>query len=148
QAGSPTAGPSEAYSGSNLTGTVLDGNYPDNVNSILVSPSMVLPAIATSEEIHLRFWQWFSIGGYDNASIMVSEETAPGVWSGWTTLATYSGNSGNVWSYPLVDLSGYTGKKVRIGFALKQGNSGPIYYRTYVGAGWFFDDVSITFYTP
>ncbi|MEC4685650.1 MAG: Ig-like domain-containing protein [Nitrospirota bacterium] len=148
QAGSPTAGPSEAYSGSNLTGTVLDGNYPDNVNGALVSPSIELPAIATGEEIHLRFWQWFSIGAYDNASIQVSKETAPGVWSGWTILTTYSGNSGDVWSYPLVDLSAYAGEKVRIGFALKQGNSGPYFYKTYVGPGWFFDDVSITFYTP
>ncbi len=144
EVGEATSGPGEPHSGVNLAATVLDGNYPDNVNSALVSPSIVLPAIETGEEIHLRFWHWFSIGGYDIVRVQVSEETAPGVWSNWTTLSTYSRNSGGVWTYPLVDLSAYAGKKVRIGFALKQGNSGPIYYRTYVGPGWFLDDVSIT----
>ncbi len=148
QAGSPTIGPSEAFSGSNLAATVLDGNYPDNIDNSFVSPSVELPTIAIGEEIHLRFWHWFSIGDYDSISIKVSEETAPGAWSGGTTLATYTGNSGGVWTYPLVDLSAYAGKKIRIGFSLVQGSSGYPYYKIYVGPGWYIDDISITFYTP
>jgi len=42
----------------------------------------------------------------------------------------------------LVDLSGYAGKKIRIGFLLSQGNLGG------VGAGWYVDNVSITFLIP
>ncbi|NOZ26083.1 MAG: hypothetical protein GXO94_08370, partial [Nitrospirae bacterium] len=45
-------------------------------------------------------------------------------------------------------LSAYAGKKVRVGFSLNQGNSGWPSYKTYVGLGWYFDDVSITVYTP
>ncbi|HEB76618.1 MAG TPA: hypothetical protein ENJ04_09725, partial [Nitrospirae bacterium] len=148
QSGAPTAGPSEAYSDSNLAGTVLDGNYPDNVNSALVSPTIELPSIATGAEIHLRFWHWFALGSYDKVQVRVSEETESGVWSAWTTLATYSRNSGGVWTYPLVDLSTYAGKKVRVSFVLIQGDSGWPNYSTYVGPGWFLDDVSITFSTP
>jgi hypothetical protein len=42
-----------------------------------------------------------------------------------------------VWSNALVDLSAYAGGKVRIGFQLSQG------IVSYVGPGWFVDDVLI-----
>ena len=38
EAGTPTAGPSECYSGFDCAGTVLDGNYPGYTDSRLISP--------------------------------------------------------------------------------------------------------------
>jgi bacillopeptidase F (M6 metalloprotease family) len=135
EVGAPTSGPGAAHSGSSVAGTVLAGDYP-NTTSSLVSPTIELPAIGTEQEIHLRFWQWFSFGNYDEGNVQVSRQAAPGVWSDWTVLATYSGSSG-VWSNALVDLSAYAGGKVRIGFQLSQG------IVSYVGPGWFVDDVLI-----
>ncbi|GEM_PF-3823667 len=138
EVGEATSGPGEAHSDSTLAGTLLAGSYPDWVDSTLVSPSVVLPDIAAGEEIHLRFWHWFSVNRYDSLTVRVQEETAPGVWSGWTVLKTFYLNSGGVWTYPLVDLSAYAGKKIRIGFTLDNSS--------YSGtdAGWYLDDVSIT----
>jgi bacillopeptidase F (M6 metalloprotease family) len=135
EVGAPTSGPSGAHSGSSVGGTVLAGDYP-NTTSSLVSPTIELPAIGAGEEIHLRFWQWFSFDSHDVGDVQVSQLTAPGVWSAWTTLTTYSGSSG-VWSNALVDLSAYAGNSVRIGFQLRQGSY------SYVGPGWYVDDVLI-----
>jgi len=135
EVGAPTSGPNSAYSGSNVAGTVLSGDYP-NTTSRLVSPTIELPAIESGEEIHLRFWQWFSLDNYDSLNVRVSQQTATGVWADWQTLDTYSGSSG-VWSNAMVDLSAYAGRTVRIGFELSQGSF------TSVGPGWFVDDVQI-----
>jgi PKD repeat protein len=116
---------------------VLNGPYP-NTNSRLISPDIILPAInpGAGEELHLRFWHWFSFDTYDSGVVQVSEETSPGVWSAWADLSTSSPSSG-VWTDAKVDISAYAGKKVRIGFLLEQGAfSG-------VGPGWYIDDVSV-----
>ncbi len=139
EVGEATSGPGKCHSGTECSATILAGSYPDWVDSTFVSPSVVLPEITPGAEIHLRFWHWFSINGYDKLSVYIQEETAPGEWGGWTALKNFSRNSGGVWTYPLIDLSAYAGKKIRIGFVLD--NNG-----TYsgTGAGWYLDDVSIT----
>jgi hypothetical protein len=135
EVGTPTSGPSVAHSGSNVGGTVLAGDYA-NTTSSLVSPTIELPTIETGEEIHLRFWNWFSFGSQDRGDVRVSQQTAPGVWTDWVILGTHSGASG-VWTHAMVDLSAYAGMTVRIGFQLRQGSY------SYVGPGWFVDDVLI-----
>ena len=136
EVGTPTSGPNGAYSNPNCAGTVLDGDYP-NTNSRFVSPSIQLPAIGAGEEIHLRFWHWFSFGSYDCGRVQISEEISAGEWSDWTSLSGHSGSS-SVWTYCLVDLTAYAGNKIRIGFLLDNGIS------SYIRAGWYVDDVSIT----
>jgi hypothetical protein len=123
---------------------VLNGNY-ENINSSLVSPSITLPAIAATEEIHLRFWHWFSLAlnpgcfGCDNdyGRVYIQEQTSPGVWTNATELSSYVGTSGGVWTRPLLDLSAYAGKKVRILFGLVNGSGAG------VSSGWYVDDVVI-----
>ncbi len=60
QIGTPTAGPGGCIEGSQCAGTVLDGNYPPDTDSRLISYHVVLPAVTGYEEIHLRFMNWFS----------------------------------------------------------------------------------------
>ena len=134
EVGEPTVGPSEAYSGVNVGGTVLAGNYPGN-DSRLVSPSVQLPVLGAGEVLQLRFWHWFSIQGNDGGHVQVSEQTGPGEWSAWETLSTYR-NASSVWTRPLVDLSGYAGKQVRIAFLLDYGCCG-------ASNGWYVDDVVV-----
>ena len=140
QVGSPTSGPGSCYSGTQCAATVLDGDYP-NTNSSLISPPIDLPTIAAGAQIQLRFWHWFSIAtgslGNDAGIVYVQEETAPGVWSAVTQLTTYTGTSGGVWTRPLVDLSAYAGKRIRIQFSLANSSYAG------VSAGWYIDDVSI-----
>ena len=141
--GLPTSGPNECHSGVQCAGTVLDGNYPVSSSS-LVSPTITLPAIGALEEIHLRFWHWFSLGGgtgafgssSDLGQVSVQEKLGPGVWSASTLLATYSRGSGG-WTSPLVDLSAFGGKAVRILFGLDGNNT------TNTGAGSYIDDISV-----
>ena len=143
QVGEPQSGPNACYSGSQCAATVLDGNYP-NTNSDLVSPSVTLPTIAADQEIHLRLWHWFSFAsdpygrGIDSGQVQIQEQTAPGVWSTATLLTRYSGTSGGVWTRPLVDLSAYAGKKVRLLFSLVNGPYAD------VSAGWYVDDVEVS----
>ncbi len=144
EVGTPTYGPSSAHSGVDCAGTVLNGNYSTLTYSTLVSPTFVLPTINVGEEIHLRYWEWFSLGGdynhRDNAYVQVQEEIAPGVWDAWVAIYSFTGSGSGVWTNDQVDLSAYAGKKIRIGFYLPH---------TYapdgtVAPGWYVDDVSIS----
>ncbi len=136
----PAVGPGSAYSGTQCAGTVLDGDYP-NTDSNLVSPSITLPTIVAGEEIHLRFWHWFSIAtassGNDAGRVYIQEEVSPGVWDTAVELTSYTGSSGGVWTRPMVDLSAYAGLKVRIRFCLTNN------YFAGVSSGWYVDDVSV-----
>ena len=138
--GLPTSGPNECHSGVQCAGTVLDGNYAFNTSS-LVSPTITLPAIGATQELHLRFWHWFSLGSAtggnpDRGVVYIQEWISAGVWSASTELTRYELTSGG-WSFPLVDLSAYGGKTVRILFSM-QGN-----HSFNSGRGWYVDDVSI-----
>ncbi len=96
------------YHGAQCAGTVLNGNYPDWTNSRLVSPSIILPAInsGAGEELHLRFWHWFSFDSSDGGYVQISQETSPGVWSAWANVSSASLSSG-VWTYAKVEISAY-----------------------------------------
>jgi len=135
------AGPSQCHNNSlQCAATILGGNYPDGVDARLVSPSIQLDTINTGQEILLRFQHWFSLEPLDDGIVVqAQEETAPNTWSGWTDLTYYTQNSGG-WSYPLVDLTAYAGKKIRLGFLLNNGRFGPVYG---AGAGWYIDDVDV-----
>ena len=153
--GEPTSGPNGAFLDANLAATILDGNYPDRTDSRLVSPSIVLPNLTGFDEIHLRFWQWFSFSGpcqneFDQGELQVSESLSAGVFSDWVTLSIYKGKSGD-WSNALSDLSAYAGKKVRIGFLINNdanGISGSIFCPSTVSSGWYIDEIIVNVVTP
>jgi hypothetical protein len=137
EVGVPTSGPNSAHSPENVAATVLAGDYPDGTSSRLVSPSIQLPAINAEEELRLRFWHWFSFAGFwvDSGVVQIREQTVPGQWGTWTSLSTFDGYSG-VYTNALVDLSGYAGKKVQVGFLLSQSGGA-------AAAGWYIDDITI-----
>ncbi len=143
EVGVPTSGPNSAHSPENVAATVLAGDYPDGTSSRLVSPSIQLPAIVAGGELHLRFWHWFTFAGGgsclgcygDSGVVQIREQTAPGQWGTWTSLNTFAGSSG-VYTNALVDLSGYAGTKVQVGFLLSQGPWA-------AAAGWYIDDITI-----
>ena len=80
QVGVPTSGPAGAHSGSNVAATILDGNYPAQTDSRLVSPVLELPTLGSvNERIELRFWNWYSYhfgnGSPDQGRIQINVQT-------------------------------------------------------------------------
>ncbi len=144
QIGAPTSGPGGCFDGSTqCPATNLSGTYPANSSSALISPNLELPTITADQQIRLRFEQWVAMGSWDSAVVEIADQTAPGVWGAWQSLASYTTSSG-AWAYPLLDLSSHAGKTVRIGFLLLQGNSGYPSYSTAVGPGWYLDNLEIS----
>jgi hypothetical protein len=135
EVGPPTSGPGSGYSGANVAGTSLAGNYAEWVHSRLITHSFLVPA-ATEQPV-LRFWQWYSFGEGDYGQIQIKVGT-----NDWETVTnapvTFTGTAGGVWSRPSIDLSGYEGKRVRLGFLLHTEDR-----RSWddSGAGWYLDDL-------
>ncbi|BBO84834.1 hypothetical protein DSCO28_54000 [Desulfosarcina ovata subsp. sediminis] len=150
QVGTPTSGPGSAHGGTQCVGTVLDGNYPDYTDSRLVSPTLTLPTVSGSEEIHLRFWQWFSYYPYgvnssnDYGQVQISTYDVSTGWTEWTAVNpndwiqdySYTG-----WSLKSIDLTVYAGQQVRIAFYHEEDPA-------YTHSGWYIDDVQIVTKVP
>jgi hypothetical protein len=130
QVGQATAGPGSCFSGSQCAGTVLDGNYPTNNDSRLVSGTMVLPTVSGNEELRMRFQSWTSISGV--GQVQVSVRDTGGTFGAWTDVGSaVSGTSGG-WTIKDVELTAFAGQTVRIAFLLNVGNS---------SSGWYVDDI-------
>ena len=110
QIGTPTSGPGSCYSGTQCAGTVLAGNYPQGMDSSLISGPVVLPTVSGDEQVHLRFWEWFSYynGGADNGQIKVSADGG----SSWNDVGLAIENGSGGWTRRDVDLSTYAGQTV------------------------------------
>jgi hypothetical protein len=134
EVGTPTAGPSSAHSGSQCAATILGGNYPGGLSSRLISPPIDLPAVSGYEEIHLRFWHWFSYCGSDQGRVQVSVYSG-GTWGTWENVGLAFTGSSPLWTLCDRDLTPYAGQRIRIAF-----------YHTAGGGclGWYIDDIVIT----
>ncbi len=142
EVGTPTEGPDDCYNGSKCSGTVLDGEYPRDTNSRLISPSIILPEISGNQEIHLTFWHSFFYGQVAGRHIQVSiYDNQSGQWSDWETIDESGPGSSPIWSFKSVDLSSYGGEKVKIAFY-------HINAATILAFGWYIDDVEINSDAP
>ena len=127
--GKPTSGPGAAHGGTNCAGTVLAGNYANNVDSRLISPPFIVPV---SNSQALRFWHWYD---FNNALGFVEISTDNG--TNWNQISpTYqNSNTGGSWTNVSLDLSAYAGKKVKVAYHFGSlANSAP---------GWYVDDVRV-----
>ena len=139
--GTPTAGPTNCYSGSMCAGTILDGYYPARTDSRLISPTVKLP---TTGDTYLRFKHWFSYyndgsdGGYVQLSVK-NEET--GVFSEFQTISSKFAVSSGEWISGDVDLTAFAGLTVRLAFYHNVANTNA--YSADESHGWFIDEVEI-----
>jgi len=133
EVGVPTVGPSSTHSGINCAGTVLNGNYPNNANTRLISPSITLPIPSGGETIQLKFWQWFIIeNNLDQGVLQISENSGA-----WETISSVEFDGENlVWTQYVADLTSYAGSSIRLGFYFTS-NPG------FTFNGWYIDDISI-----
>ncbi len=141
EVGTPTTvGPTDCFGSNKCAGTVLNGNYPQGTVSRLVSPSIILPTLASDENLYLRFREWHEYyGSADRGMVQVSVyDPVAKTWSVWADASTTAvGYMSPVWSLKGVDLNAYAGKKVRLAFQHIDVCCGGM------GAGWYLDDVTI-----
>jgi hypothetical protein len=135
QVGEPKSGPGAAYSGTQVAGTVLDGDYWEGYQSRLISPWVQVPAALNAR---LRFRHWYSLNSSDYGAVLVRERTGE-----WVELMRYSGDSGT-WAYPVLSLGQYADKAVQLAFLFASAQTcGTWSCTTAVGPGWYLDDVRI-----
>ncbi|MBE7502648.1 MAG: hypothetical protein HS113_20650 [Verrucomicrobiales bacterium] len=138
QVGVPTSGPGQAYSGTQVAGTILAGDYAEGYDSRLISPRFVVPAKTLNPR--LRYRHWYEFNASDGGRVQIRVEDGD-----WTTLASYSGDS-PAWTYsPPFSLGEYSGMTVQLAFLFqsRQTQEGCCTWRSYVGPGWYLDDVKI-----
>lgn len=136
--GTPTYGPSSAHSGSKCAGTNLDGEYPNDASTRLVSSSITLPSLSPNSDIVLEFYHWFYLEStYDYGYVQVSTDGG----SSWTTVGNSVNGSSSGWHFYSVDLTSYAGQNVKLAFLFT--SDGSVTY-----AGWYIDDITITVQEP
>lgn len=137
----PPAGPPGGLLGDRCAGTLVSGLTPDGIDATLVSPAIDLVPVVGDEEIHARFWTWHSYQSGDQGIVQVSIfDESTQLWSPFQFLETFSFAPPN--SYPTqVELTGFAGQRVRLGFRHDVNTSTPSY-------GWFIDDVRIVHQVP
>jgi hypothetical protein len=135
-AGRPVTGTNAAYVGTNCAGTILNGNYPYNANSRLISPLFTVP---TNGAASLNYAQWYK---FVNAEGFV--EIRSGSTGAWQTISATNLSFGSSvlssagWVNTNVNLSAYSGQTVQVAFHFISGPSG---YST--APGWYIDNVSV-----
>ncbi|MGG1572904.1 S8 family serine peptidase [Fictibacillus sp. NRS-1165] len=126
--GTPTSGPGNAASGTNVYGTNLDGNYDNSANMALRMP----PVDLGDGPAYLQLKHWYGIeNNYDYAQIFVSADQ-----QNWVEKARFT-NKSNGWLDAQVDLSAYANQRIYIVFNLKTDGS-------VTKPGWYLDDVKLS----
>ena len=136
EAGSPVAGPDSAYQGSGVAATILNGEYPANTSSRLVSPNYILPSKESLNggRLRLSLKHWYSMSSNDTGQIQISINQGP--WRTMPDTETLSGLS-NGWQHLVVgNLTAYADSSIRLGFLFNSSDS-------FTGEGWYIDDIQI-----
>jgi hypothetical protein len=120
--------------GSLYATTICDGNYLTYTDSRLISPEIQLPDIIDDEELHLRFWHWFSYTTNDRAYVQIRVYNDE--WSNWTDIGRSISQESAVWSPMDIDLTAYAGQLVQIAFYHTADNP-------YNSSGWRIDDIRL-----
>ena len=132
-----------AFEGTTAIGTVVQGSYPANTDTRIVSPPFVLPTLGGAQDrLHLRFWEWFSYGSGDSGRVDIAVlDPMTGSWGNWETVRSGPFITSSIWAPRAVNLSAYAGETVRISFAhFADGGGGP--------QGWFVDDLEFRIVHP
>jgi len=130
QIGAPTGetGPTSAFEGERLAGTILNGDYSNDVDARLVSPRISVPD--ASETPRVRYWNWYSTAfnsHYGQAQIRVDDEEWVDIESERIQLSSLG------WSQRIIYLGDYAGRNVQLGFRFVTNTST-------TRAGWYIDE--------
>jgi hypothetical protein len=153
QHGAPTTGPGGAWSGVNVIGTLINGQYSlGPLLSELTSPEVVL-----GEQPILSFYHWYTTENtYDGGNVKISTDGG----ASWTLITPAGGYDGALsnnfqnpiggemafygdngfWQQETFDLSAYANQAVMIKFDFGSDTS------VITGDGWYIDDFFLEFY--
>jgi len=132
EVGTPKGSPDSAYNGNNCAATVLNGNYSEFANTSLISPAFVVPA--SKFYPRLRFWHYYAFAPGDSGRVQIRKVGT----TNWKDISPiYNNSSGDVWTYPLIDLSDYATDTVQIAFYFFSDGFNSF------GNGWYIDDVAL-----
>jgi bacillopeptidase F (M6 metalloprotease family) len=152
QHGTPTTGPGGAWSGDNVVGTLINGQYTlGPLLSTLTSPEVFL-----GDEATLTFYHWYTTEDtYDGGNVKISTNGG----TSWTLITPAGGYDGvlssayqnpiggqmafygdhGVWQQETFDLSAYIYEAVMVKFDFGSDNS------VIDGDGWYIDDFHLVF---
>jgi C1A family cysteine protease len=128
--------PTSGYTGSNVYGFNLNGDYPNNMPAYNLTTEVIdLSGIYNTE---IRFWRWLGVEGsnFDHALIMASNDGA-----NWET----------IWSNPSDEISDNGWVQVSYDISSVADNQDSVYIRWVMGTtdggwrycGWNIDDIEI-----
>jgi subtilisin family serine protease len=132
--GVPTVVGPTAYEGQKLAGTTLNGNYPNNADSWMISPPIDLRD-ASLETASLRFYEWYNIeDNYDKGYLLVTNNFG----ETWVEVRPVITGIKEEWKEAMVNLNPYIGSKnpVFVAFNFTSNASGQ-------AAGWYIDNVRL-----
>ncbi|MBI4647647.1 MAG: PKD domain-containing protein [Bacteroidia bacterium] len=127
------SGPGSCHSGVNCVGTLLNGNYDDDVDSRLRTTWFTVP----HSNPGLSFYHWFSFSSNDWGSVQISTD---GI--NWTTMSNNNFTSSSTnWTFYYQSLSAYADSLIQIAFRFHSAWSG-------TSSGLYIDDIAITSTVP
>jgi hypothetical protein len=138
--GVPTSGPSAAFAGQNVAGTVLAGNYTANHDARLATPAFEVPAASLYPRLRFAFWSQIRSGDF----VQLQVRAGGGAWED-VTGNRIGRSDGGSWSQQVLDLRPWAGQSVQVGFRfITDSGTGS----TSVGAGVYLDEVSLVTGAP
>jgi hypothetical protein len=133
--GVPTSGPTAAFAGQNVAGTLLAGNYTSNHDARLATPAFELPAASLYPRLRFAFWSQIRSGDF----VQLQVRAGGGAWQDVPGNRIGRSDAGS-WSQQVLDLRPWAGQSVQVGFRfVTDSGSGS----TSVGAGVYLDEVSL-----
>ena len=132
--GFASAGPADTSN--HVAGTVLNGRYPAESHSRLISPVYEMPddSSMAGDKLRLSFRQWYSFNSSDSGVVQITTDGLS--WATIPGTQPVSGISEGWESVIIPDLSAYTGQQIQLGF---------LFFATdpETSDGWYIDDISI-----
>ncbi len=154
QHGAPSTGPGGGYSGDNVVGTLINGQY--TMGPLL--STLTSPEVTIGEQATLTFYHWYTTENtYDGGNVKISTDggatweliTPAGGYDGELSTGfenpiggemAFYGDNGS-WQQETFDLSAYAGEAVMIKFDYGSDSS------VITGDGWYIDDFHLEFFT-
>ncbi len=138
--GSPD--PTSGYTGSNVYGYNLNGDYPNSMSSPLYLTTDAFDCSQTSS-VEFSFWCWLGVetSTYDHVSIDVSNNGG-GTWENiWSNSGTLYGGTWEYWEFDISDIAaGHSAVQIRWGMGRTDSS--------WRYCGWNIDDVQVSFTLP
>ncbi|MCA8958946.1 MAG: choice-of-anchor J domain-containing protein, partial [Planctomycetes bacterium] len=138
--------PTPALSGTSCASTVLDADYPNAIDSRLITPTFLVEPVDPGEEVVLEFFHFFQYAAPDAGRLQYRVVAAGGAFGPWLDLELIGGapavfgSYSQVWSPTRVDLTfiGVPGPtEIQIAFLHDVNTSS-------TAAGWSIDDVTVS----